>query len=145
MEKLYLILGCFGRIDDNFTSCSSCESKILHVSEDLKHYKDIMAYFESVKLLDKPLLDYNTIRNSLFKMQANFDQDIKKLWSEKEFKLFENFTISHKSCGIYMQLLLEEDVPKAPEPENIVVIPATTDVKEEYKPPVTAPIFRGRR
>lgn len=109
-EKLYLILGCFGRIDDNFISCSSCENVILHIHPGLDNYDDIMDYLDVCRLFDKPAFDFNTIRHVLQNLQGRFDQVSlgRKLWSEKQVELYQRFIIEHKSCGLYLKLQLTQ-------------------------------------
>lgn len=123
-EELYLVLGCFGRKDDNFISCSGLENKILKVIFTLENYNKIMDYLENCRLFDKPLFDVNGVRNVIFYMQDKFDQGMKRLWSEKEFLLYQKFLLGHKECGTYLKLSLinkEFEEPAEKEPERIFI------------------------
>lgn len=105
-DELYLVLGCFGRKDDNFVSCLGAENRILKINTSLNGYDQIMDYLEGCKLFDKQLFDANGVRNVISYLQNKFDQGIKRLWSEKEFTLFQKFILDHKLCGIYLKLIL---------------------------------------
>jgi len=103
-SQLHLILGCYGRVDFGFTSCSSVNNPILHIHDKLEDYKEIIKYLNSVKLFDHRVNNYNGIRNILFFIQNNFYQKIQPIWAARHFRLIENFTIQHQSCGIYLGL-----------------------------------------
>ena len=80
-STLYLILGCFGRSDDNFVSCSGIENIILEIDDSLSNYNDILNYCEQYKLFDNSLMNYNAVRNFIFSMQDKFNNITKPLWS----------------------------------------------------------------
>jgi hypothetical protein len=84
VDQLFLILGCFGHIDDGFINCRSCENRILLLSPELAHYNEILDYFDNCGLFDKPIFDINAIRNILRTMQDKFEQVKKRLWHEKK-------------------------------------------------------------
>ncbi len=65
-----------------------------------------MDYLEAVRLFDKPLFDFNAVRNLIFKLQENYDQGLKRLWTEKNFHLYQKFILDHKMCGTYIKLSL---------------------------------------
>jgi hypothetical protein len=108
--KLYLILGCFGRSDDNFVSCSSCENVILEINSNLDFYNEMMGYLDSCRLFDKPSFDFNSIRSIIQNLQSRFDQISlgRRLWSEKELQLFQKFVLVHKDCGLFLKLSIEK-------------------------------------
>lgn len=110
-ENVYMVLGCYGRKEDDFTLCPKVENRILLLDDSLDGLDKMWEYFDGVKLIDKPLIDLNAIRNVIFRMQDKFDQRSRKLWSEKEFNLIERFTHMHKACGMYIKLITacEED------------------------------------
>jgi hypothetical protein len=123
-EELYLVLGCFGRRDDDFVSCRGVENRILKLNDALENYDEMMDYFEGVRLFDKPLFDQNAIRHFIYNMQERFDQRFKRLWSEKYYNLLERFVVSHRSCGTYIKLILintEYDEEPEKEPEKVLV------------------------
>lgn len=104
LESINIVLGCFGRIDDGFVSCSRVENIILTVDNSLYRYNDIMDYLDVYRLFDRMLLEYNGIRHFIFNMRDKFDQIDKRIWSEKQFNLYQKFVIDHKSCGLFVRL-----------------------------------------
>lgn len=123
-DELYIVLGCFGRRDDNFVSCLGCENRILLLKPVLEGYDEIMEYFEGCRLFDKPMFDINGIRNFIFHMQNKFDQGLKRLWSEKQFTLYQKFILEHRFCGTYIKLILvsiENDLLLSDESEKIFI------------------------
>jgi len=145
-EKIYLVLGCFGRVDDNFVSCAGTCNKILLISEDLEHYDQIITYLDNIKMFDKPILDTNAVRNIIYKFQNDYLQNFRKIWSEKFFRLYENFLISHKACGIYLQLVLDSDNEQIEIIEENPVMARVEDPNhKETAPPPNLKVIRGRR
>ena len=102
--ELYIVLGCFGRTDDGFISCSGCRNVILSLSPSHHFYGEMMDYLDSLQLFDKPLLNANAIRHFVFNMQDKFVLPNNNLWSEKMFHLYQKFVIDHKDCGLRLQL-----------------------------------------
>lgn len=143
-ERLYLILGCFGRIDDGFISCNSIENRILLLNNKLDCYNDIISYFESIRLFDKPLFDGNGVKNCIYQMQNRFDQKVRRLWTEKEFRLYENFILSHKNCGVFLQLKFLEEEIKEDKSEMPILIKKNSEDKGFISPPPLR-VIRGRR
>jgi hypothetical protein len=143
-ESLYLILGCFGRIDDGFTSCNSIENRILLLDNELDCYNDIISYFESIRLFDKPLFDGNGVKNCIYQMQGRFDQKVRRLWTEKEFRLYENFILSHKNCGVFLQLKFLEKEIQVHTFEKPILIKKNSEDRAFVTPPPLR-VIRGRR
>jgi hypothetical protein len=108
-EKLNLILGCFGRVDDGFVSCNGIENNILVLDSLLYHFNDIMDFCDTYKLFDRKMMEYNSVRHFIFNMQNRFDQVSRKLWTEQRFLLYQKFTIDHKSCGLFLRLDFADD------------------------------------
>lgn len=108
-ESLYLVLGCFGRQDDGFISCKSVENKILKISSELEGYQNMMDYFSSCRLFDRPVFELNAVRHLIFNLQDKYDQKINRLWSEKNFTLYQKFIIDHRPCGVYIKLILDSE------------------------------------
>lgn len=104
MQNLHLILGCFGRRTDDFVSCSGVENNILNVTPSINRYNDIMDYFDSCRLFDKPLLEFNAIRHFVYNLQDRFDQINKRLWTNQKFELYQKFVIDHRHCGLIVRL-----------------------------------------
>jgi hypothetical protein len=130
VEELYIVLGCFGRRDSvesglpEFISCGGIENRILKLSSNLESFNEIMDYFEGLRLFDKPMFDINAIRHFIYNMQERYDQKFKRLWTEKQYNLYERFIISHKSCGIYVKLIAVEPMFEPvvePKPDKIFV------------------------
>jgi hypothetical protein len=107
-DVIHLILGCFGRKDHNFISCAGIENRILCVSASLEHYNEMMNYFDTCRLFDKPMFEMQAIRHFIFNLRDRFDQVVvgKRLWSESEFELYQKFIIDHRLCGLYIKLVL---------------------------------------
>ena len=152
-EELYLILGCFGRVDGGFVSCASCENRILRIDGSLEQYNSIMEYMDTCRLFDKPTFDVNAIRHVINNMQERFDQIIahKRLWPENKLQLFQKFIQEHRSCGLYLKLSL---IPKDINSDEIkpVIEEKPTEVKAlsaqkkiAAAPKVNLKLIRGRR
>lgn len=111
MSQLYLLLGCFGQNNDGFVNCSTCENKILHVDSHLDKYNEMMDYFENCHLFDRPMFEYSAIAHFIKNMQDRYDQIAigKRLWSEKNYNLYQKFLVDHRLCGIYVKLALLDD------------------------------------
>lgn len=122
-EKLYIILGCFGRREDDFICCAGIENRILQVEERLYLYNDLMDYLDSCRLFDRPMFDYNSIRHFIFNLREKFDQPTRRLWSEKKFEIYQKFTIDHRHCGLYIKLSLVNPQYEEPpsEPKGILI------------------------
>lgn len=124
-ENLYLVLGCFGRCDDGFISCKGIENKILKISQDLEGYENMMDYFSSCRLFDRPTFELNAVRHLIFNLQDKYDQKLTRLWPEKNFNLYQKFIIDHRPCGVFAKLILESEqhhvIKKEPEEERILI------------------------
>jgi len=106
---LYIVLGCFGRTDDGFISCTGIQNKILLIQPGMPCYNDIMEYLDCCSLFSKMMLEYNSIRHLIFNLQEKFDMPTKKIWTEKQFKLYQKFTIDHRDCGLFVRLDFADD------------------------------------
>jgi hypothetical protein len=145
-ENAYLVLGCYGRTDDGFVLCASSENRILKLDETLNDFDSIMDYLESVGLMDKPMLDLNAIRHLVHNIQDRYDQVVRRLWTEKQYRLIERFIHMHKPCGLYARLILvpeELDTPKEGEPSSYVVKGVPESNTSEKTPELR--LVRGRR
>lgn len=111
MAQLYLLLGCFGQNHDGFVSCAGCENKILKVESHLDKYNEMMDYFENCHLFDRPVFEYSAIAHFIKNMQDRYDQVAvgKRLWSEKNYTLYQKFLAEHRLCGLYIKLALLDD------------------------------------
>lgn len=103
-KSLYLILGCYGREDDGFVSCSTVKNKILKLYPELERGDELFEYIEWLRLFQRPLRDYNAVRRVVFNIQEKYYQNFNPIWTKKQFRLIENFTLVHKMCGLYLEL-----------------------------------------
>mgnify|MGYP006902064646 CR=1 FL=1 len=106
--EIYVILGCFGRTDDGFVSCSGIKNPILVISPSNYFYNEIMDYLDNLQLFDRMMLDTNAIRHFIFNLQDRYSGVTGKLWSEKMFHLYQKFILDHKNCGLFIKLALPE-------------------------------------
>lgn len=120
-EKLYLILGCHGRVEDGFVLCPSTENRILKLDESVVNYEGIVDYLEAVKLFDRPMLDYNALRHLIHNLQDRFNQKVRKLWTERYYNLIERHMVMHRPCGLYAKLLLSDQPDKSEEQFSFIV------------------------
>lgn len=139
------MIGCFGRRDDNFISCRGVENRVLKIDESLEHYSEMMDYFEAVRLFDKPMFDLNAIRHFVYNMQDRYDQKLKRLWSEQYYHLIERFVLSHRSCGVYVKLILiNPEFDEQPEIEpDVMLVKATPEPEPKTQPELK--VVRGRK
>ncbi|HUU88449.1 MAG TPA: hypothetical protein VMX17_11955 [Candidatus Glassbacteria bacterium] len=125
-SKLYLILGCWGRVDGDFTTCNSVANPILKIDETLEGYVELTKYFQGLGLFEQKITNYNAVRNILFGLKNRFPQGYYNLWKDKKFRLIENFTISHKFCGLYLDLdFVDDEFFKKYTEERFVIIEPT--------------------
>ena len=106
MVKVYLVLGCNGKITNGFISCSNCENQILELSEKLEQIKEIVVYFKALKLFEQANKDFNAIRHILFNIKNKYYQGLKPIWDDKYFLMIEKFTLMHKDCGLYLKIVM---------------------------------------
>lgn len=105
--KLYLLLGCWGREEENFISCSGISNKILDLTKQSKRNLSIIDYLDSIyKLLDKPL--YTNVHTAIFNIQDKFSVKGSPVFGKMEFHRIEGFCQMHNKCGLYLRLKLEE-------------------------------------
>jgi len=123
-SKLHLILGCWGRIDGDFTSCKSVFNPILRLDESLESYVELIKYLKGLRLFEQKLTNYNAVRGALFTIKNKYPRlGHVDVWDDKKFRLIENFTIVHKFCGLYMDLdFVDDDFFKRYAEERVVVI-----------------------
>ena len=120
IPSFHVVLGCFGRQDDGFVSCGGIQNNILVIEPKMNNYTSIMDYLDGCQLFDKTILEYNSIRHFVLNMQDRYDQVVKKLWTEKQFRLYQKFTIDHRDCGLFLKLnLIEEPNENQPNSQSI--------------------------
>ena len=103
---LLLVLGCFGRKDNNFCTCTPTENIILKINPNLEKIRDLIFYLKSLGLFELPITNINVVRRAVFYIQDNFYQVFKPIWAKDYFTLLENFILMHKNCGVYLKLIL---------------------------------------
>jgi hypothetical protein len=147
-EDLHVVIGCFGRRDDDFIGCAGVENRILKVDLSIEGYNKMMDYFEGCRLFDRPLFDINAIRNFVFYIQRNFDQGFHPIWSEKQFHLYQKFIIDHRMCGVYIKLILidrNNDIAVVEKPPETIMITGAERLKNSPNKPkqiIAHPRFR---
>lgn len=133
-EHLYLVLGCFGRIEDGFISCGGIQNRILEITDKLYNYVGLLDYLDNCRLFDRPIFDYNAIRNFTSHIQDKFDQPTRKLFSAKQFQLYQKFIIDHRHCDLFIKLVLRTDeVISVPEKSISVHIEKEPEIPENEK------------
>ena len=117
-ENAYLVLGCYGRTENGFVLCPSTDNRILKLGESLVNIEGVMNYLDAVKIFDRPMLDNNSIRHTVYHLQDKFDQKFKRLWNDHEFSLLERFMHMHKPCGMYLQVILVQEEMQIIKPDE---------------------------
>lgn len=102
--EIYLTLGCFGRKEDGFILCPSCENLILKVNNGLDNFDEMIVFLNSCHLFDRPYYDFNGIKNILNIINTKFFYDKQKLWSQKELDSIQKFILMHRQCGLVLKL-----------------------------------------
>lgn len=106
--KLYLILGCWGRDEEGFKSCSSIQNKILELTNQTERNREIIDFLDdNYKLIDKPL--YSNVHTVLFSVQDTFSHKGKPVFDKVLFHKIEDFCQTHRKCGLFLRLSLEEE------------------------------------
>jgi len=145
--ELYLVLGCFGQVDNGFVSCSGCENKILHINAQIIEYNKLIEYLDACHLFDKPVFDFNSIKNIIQFLYLNFFKTSvgHKLWSEKEINIYQKFIINHRLCGLYLKLELQKQAVSQPNfVEKTVTIVASPKLPKAPIPKLTTNQWRKR-
>ena len=100
MERLILILGCWGIKYDKLTLCNGVRNEILDLSNKSERNKNISDYLDSnFRMFDKPL--YNNVHTAIWNIQNKFSQ-IDPIFDN--FKQIEEFCIFHSKCGLFLKL-----------------------------------------
>ena len=105
--KAYLILGCNGNSDKaGFIYCKSANNPILDLSKISKDIYDKLLDFldNTCGLFDRPCFDYNKTVNIINFLYKNFG-----IISEENLHKIQSYIKMHKTCGLYIMLILKED------------------------------------
>lgn len=145
-ENAYLILGCYGRIENGFILCSTTQNRILKLDDSLVNLDGVIKYLDVIKLFDRPILDQNAVRHLVYNLQERFDQKFKRMWTDHEYHLLERFMQMHKPCGIYAQLVLvqEEDNTPPQVGEDISFVRGITEIHRKERK-TTTDLIRNRK
>jgi hypothetical protein len=144
-ENAYLVLGCYGRIENGFVLCSSTQNRILKLDDGLVNVEGVTDYFEAVKLFDRPMLDQNAIRHLIYNLQDRFDQKFKRMWTDHEYHLLERFMQMHKPCGLYAQLIMvQEDIKQSQVANDISFVMGIPEIQRKERKNTTDTI-RNRK
>lgn len=123
-ENAYLVLGCYGRIDDGLVLCSSTENRILKLDDTLDQFDQIVEYFENLRLFDRPIMDQNALRHLIHNLQKKYFQNIKPIWSQSKFTSMEKYLHMHGQCGVYARLIVVQEEKSKPKPKPKVEEPS---------------------
>lgn len=105
--RVELILGCWGREKDNFSSCSGTKNVILDITKNTEKNVLIAEFLDKVYgLFDKPL--YSNVHTALWSLQDKFSEIGKPIFPVNLFKQIEEFCILHKKCGVYLRLNVQD-------------------------------------
>jgi hypothetical protein len=144
-ENAYLILGCYGRIENGFILCSTTQNRILKLDDSLVNLDGVINYLDAVKLFDRPMLDQNAIRHLVYNLQDRFDQKFKRMWTDHEYHLLERFIQMHKPCGLYAQLVLVQDEDTVPQVgEDISFVRGIPEIHRKERK-ITTDLIRNRK
>tara|TARA_B100001094_G_C18194620_1_gene809757 strand:+ start:535 stop:879 length:345 start_codon:yes stop_codon:yes gene_type:complete len=102
-----IILGCNGFTDENgFVYCNSVVNPIINLSKvGGKERERIITFLEKAcGLFEAPCFDYNKSINIINLLYRQFG-----IIDEEKLHKIQAFIRMHKSCGIYLMLMLEED------------------------------------
>lgn len=102
-----LILGCNGyALNKKFAACLGIENIILELTVlDQENYEIIVKFFEKAcGLFDAPVNDYNKCVSIITMLHRDYG-----IINQDTLKHIQFFLKMHKSCGIYLLLIMRED------------------------------------
>lgn len=103
-----LVLGCNGHTDkDGFVYCAGVYNTILSLKNlNIEDYKSVVALLDNAcGLFDQPMFNYNKCTNTISMLYRDYNV----IDNDLLLKL-QGFFKSHKQCGLYLLLLLREDL-----------------------------------
>jgi hypothetical protein len=87
--------------------CNGIKNRILDITKSSKRNKEITEYLDShFKLFDRPI--YNNVHTVIWNIQEKFSIKGDPVIPNNTFKCIEDFCVSHKKCGLFLRLELEE-------------------------------------
>jgi hypothetical protein len=98
--KALIVLGCEGRVDNNFKFCNGVYNIILdlEVIRASENYKSLIEYLNCVvKIFDNPCCNLNVISNAIYKIYelGYINKEI--------YDRINNFYNFHRRCGLILQ------------------------------------------
>lgn len=117
-------MGCYGYKDDGFIFCNGVENNIFSFDNNHILYQEMMNYLDNCKLFDKPLYDYNSVRNFLSRFRQKFESPLAPVWIERKYNSYQKFAIDHKNCGLVLRLSLQKDE----KPKNLEEKPSASNI-----------------
>jgi len=104
--KAYLMLGCNGYYDEcDMVQCNSAANPILDIEKIYNDNKVVNFIENTAKLLDGPCVEQQVVGNIINILFKNF-----KVIDEKKLPGIQSFLRMHKPCGVYLMMVLKEDV-----------------------------------
>jgi hypothetical protein len=104
----YLILGCNGHVmGDGFTNCRGIENPVVKLSEiDDQNYERVIGFFEKAcGLFDAPVNNPNKCVNIITMLYRDYS-----IIDDEVLYNIQLFIKTHKLCGIYLFLIMREDL-----------------------------------
>lgn len=106
--KACLVLGCNGLRHQNFCLCTGVENNIIDLEkiDDKDDYKKLLDFFDNAcNLFDSAMNDYNKCVNTLSLLYKSYNS-----YDQKTLNNVQAFIKTHKDCGIWISLILKEDL-----------------------------------
>ncbi len=104
----YLILGCNGHtMKEGFTNCNGIENPIVKLSEiDEQDYEKVIGFIEKAcGLFDGPVNTHNKCANIITMLYRDYG-----IINNEMLHNIQLFMKTHKACGIYLFLIMKEDL-----------------------------------
>ena len=104
----YLVLGCNSYVSrEGFRTCHGVENPIIYLDfipeED---YNGLLEFFDNAcDLFSRPINDYNKCVNTLSLLYKNYNG-----YDKKMLQNIQAFLKMHKQCGIWLMLVMKEDL-----------------------------------
>ncbi len=104
--KAYLILGCNGYYDEcDMIQCNSVANPIIDIEKIYDNKKAINFIENTAKLIDGPCTETQVVGNIINLLFKNF-----KVLDDNKLPGIQSFLKMHKNCGVYLMMVLKEDV-----------------------------------
>jgi hypothetical protein len=102
-----LMLGCNNLVIDDFVFCHKIQNIIFDLdSFDDEHYSRIIEFLDNAcDLFNYIMSDYNKCVNAISLLYRNYNA-----FDQKMLNNIQSFLKKHKDCGIWLVLVLKEDL-----------------------------------